>query len=46
MVSSLFGIAVIALPAGIVTAGFMEEINAEKVRESEFKKNQGGSADE
>lgn len=27
MVSSLFGIAVIALPAGIVTAGFMDEMN-------------------
>lgn len=29
MVSSLFGIAVIALPAGVVTAGFMDAINAE-----------------
>lgn len=29
MVSSLFGIAIIALPAGIVTAGFVEEINKE-----------------
>lgn len=27
MISSLFGIAVIALPAGIITAGFMEQIN-------------------
>ncbi len=27
MVSSLLGIAVIAMPAGIVTAGFMEELN-------------------
>ncbi|MDL2252831.1 ion transporter [Ruminococcaceae bacterium OttesenSCG-928-I18] len=27
MISSLFGIAVIALPAGIVTAGFVDEIN-------------------
>ncbi len=30
MLSSLFGIAVIALPAGIVTAGFMDEINRDK----------------
>ncbi len=26
IVSSLFGIAIVALPAGIVTAGYMEEI--------------------
>lgn len=34
MVSSLFGIAVIALPAGIVTAGFVEEINADTAAEA------------
>lgn len=28
MLSSLFGIAVIALPAGIITAGFMDKLNA------------------
>lgn len=27
MISSIFGIAIIALPAGIITAGYMEEIN-------------------
>ena len=27
MISSLFGIAIIALPAGIITAGYMKEIN-------------------
>ncbi len=27
MVSSIFGIAIIALPAGIITAGYMEELN-------------------
>ncbi len=27
MVSSVFGIAIVALPAGIITAGMMEEIN-------------------
>ena len=30
MVSSIFGIAIIALPAGIITAGFMEQLNNEK----------------
>lgn len=29
MLSSVFGIAIIALPSGIVTAGFMEELNGE-----------------
>jgi len=28
MISSLFGIAVIALPAGIITAGYMEKLNS------------------
>lgn len=26
MISSLFGIAIVALPAGIITAGYMDEI--------------------
>lgn len=30
MLSSLFGIAIIALPAGIITAGFMEKLNNKK----------------
>ena len=30
MVSSIFGIAIVALPAGIITAGYMNEINKEK----------------
>ena len=29
MISSLFGIAIVALPAGIITAGYMSEINAD-----------------
>ena len=35
MISSIFGIAIVALPAGIVTAGYMDEINniREKNRE-------------
>jgi voltage-gated potassium channel len=27
MISSLFGIAVVALPSGIITAGYMAELN-------------------
>ena len=30
MISSVFGIAVVALPAGIITAGYMNEINERK----------------
>lgn len=30
IISSLFGIAIVALPAGIVTAGYMEEVTREK----------------
>lgn len=32
MISSIFDVAVIALPAGIVTGGFLEEINKRKER--------------
>ena len=30
MLSSIFGIAVVALPAGIITAGFMSELEEQK----------------
>ena len=30
MISSVFGIAIVALPAGIITAGYMEELNKDK----------------
>jgi len=30
MISSVFGIAVVALPAGVITAGYMDVINEEK----------------
>ena len=33
MISAVFGIAVVALPAGIITAGYMKEIDDEKERE-------------
>ena len=35
MLSSLFGIAVVALPAGIITAGYMEALNEEKDKEGD-----------
>lgn len=34
MISSVFGIAIVALPAGIVTAGYMEELNHRKLNSS------------
>ena len=33
MVSSVFGIAIVALPAGIITAGYMSEIQKKKTKE-------------
>jgi voltage-gated potassium channel len=30
MASSIFGIAIVALPAGIITAGYMNEINKDR----------------
>lgn len=30
MISSIFGIAIVALPAGIITAGYMDALNCEK----------------
>ncbi len=33
MLSSIFGIAIVALPAGIITAGYMDVINSEKKNE-------------
>ena len=37
MASSLFGIAIVALPAGIITAGYMKELEKEKLEEQEQK---------
>ena len=34
MLSSLFGLAVIALPSGIITASYLDEIRSQKVRKS------------
>ena len=36
MVSSIFGIAIVALPAGIITAGYMDEINSAKEDENKI----------
>ena len=37
MISSLFGVAIVALPAGIITAGYMDELNnVTKVKKEEF----------
>lgn len=35
MISSIFGIAIVALPAGIITAGYMDAINSSKREENE-----------
>ena len=35
MISSIFGIAIVALPAGIITAGYLNELNKEKEIEQE-----------
>lgn len=35
MISSMFGIAVVALPAGIITAGYMQEVHDSKIYEDD-----------
>ena len=37
MISSVFGIAIIALPAGIITAGYMDELNKSMKKDTEEK---------
>ena len=39
MLSAFFGIAVIALPAGIITAGYMQEIQEQKIKHRRRKAN-------
>ena len=34
MLSSLFGVAIIALPSGVITASYLEELRAERVKEA------------
>jgi voltage-gated potassium channel len=38
MISSFIGIAIVAMPAGVITAGFMEELNKEKSEKVEEQK--------
>ncbi len=38
MISSVFGIAIVALPAGIITAGYMDALKSEKEEEKEEEK--------
>ena len=40
MLSSLFGIAIVALPAGIITAGYMNEINSETAESNPKKESE------
>ncbi len=44
MASSIFGIAIVALPAGIVTAGYMSEINRARIAEKDAKEKDRPSA--
>lgn len=39
MISSVFGIAIVALPAGIITAGYMTELSKKQAEEQESKEN-------
>lgn len=40
MASSVVGIAIVALPSGIITAGYMEEINDRKEKKYQIKDNE------
>lgn len=42
MVSSIFGIAIVALPSGIITAGYMEELAKMRKEKTEKKKGKHG----
>lgn len=41
MISSVFGIAVVALPAGIITAGYMNELSKDKSMNKHKEENYG-----
>lgn len=40
MISALVGIAIIALPSGIITAGYMEETNERKKKKTDSKRSE------
>ncbi len=44
MLSSLFGIAIVALPSGIITAGYLEELKKMR-REQKFGKKPDGNTE-
>ncbi|MGN1417697.1 MAG: ion transporter [Acutalibacteraceae bacterium] len=46
MISSLFGVAIIALPAGIITTGYMEELNDLSKNQSESKHSEKNMLDD
>ena len=41
MFSAVFGIAIVALPAGILTAGYMDELHREKDKDKNPEENGG-----
>ena len=41
MLSSIFGIAIVALPAGIITAGYLDELNSERENKEKKKSAEG-----
>jgi voltage-gated potassium channel len=45
MFSSFFGIAIVALPAGIITAGYMNELNKDNAEREAAKKAEEAAED-
>jgi voltage-gated potassium channel len=39
MLSSLFGVAIIALPSGVITASYLEELRARRTKKDNNEKN-------
>lgn len=46
MISSLFGVAIIALPSGVITASYLEEIRSGKQEEEKRKNDEEGEGEE
>ena len=40
MISSLFGIAIVALPSGVITAGYMDALREERDKEKKKERDQ------
>jgi voltage-gated potassium channel len=45
MLSSLFGVAIIALPSGVITASYLDEIRAMRKAQEEAKVSEGEKKD-